>query len=287
LRNFILFIRRFFNLILFLGLEIACIVLIARTRNLMQGNDLLSSANAVTGYFYNRQNDVVEYFSLRRMNDSLLAENERLRQVVTKSLESDSLGQETVNRSFVSEDSSRSIQYAQYTYYRARVISNSVSAADNYITINRGSEDGIRKNMAVISGTGVVGRVANVSDHFATVLSVLNVKQPVSARLKDGTYSFVFWEKGSRPDELFMSDIPQEIRVHTGDSIFTTSYSTIFPRDLLIGVVTMIETREKDNTQRLTLRPATNFRNLQYVYVVQDDFIRERRQLEDTVKKKK
>jgi len=287
MRNFILFIRRFFNLILFIGLEITCIVLIARTKNMMQGNDILSSANAVTGYLYNRQNDVVEYFGLRRMNDSLLTENARLLTLLAERESYDTLGSEVVKKIYPDKDSPRIVHYAQYTYYKARVISNSISAADNYITINRGSDDGIRKNMAVISGTGVVGRVTNVSRHFATVLSVLNVKQPVSARLRDGTYSFAFWEKGARPDELFMSDIPQEIRVSVGDSVYTTSYSTLFPRDLLIGVVYRIETLKRDHTQYLYLRPATNFRNLQYVYVVRDDFLDERRQLEDSVKKKK
>lgn len=288
MHNFILFIRRFFDLILFLGLQIMCIVLIARTKNLMQGNDVLSSANMVTGYMYDRQNAVVDYFGLRRMNDSLLSENARLRERLALYSSVDTIETENVRKVYADgSDSAQVVRYAQYTYHKARVISNSVSAADNYMTINRGSEHGIRKNMAVVSGTGVVGRVTNVSERFATVLSVLNTKQPVSARLSGGMFSFVFWEKGARPDELFMSDIPQEIHVGIGDSIFTTSYSTIFPRDLLIGVVERIEIREKDNTQFLRLSPATNFRNLQYVYVIQDDLIPERRALEDSVKKKK
>ncbi len=288
MHNFILFIRRFFDLILFLGLQIICIVLIARTQNLMQGNDVLSSANMVTGYMYDRQSAVVDYFGLRRMNDSLLSENVQLRELLARFSSIDTVQVENVTRAYMDgADSSSVVRYAQYTYHKARVISNSVSAADNYITINRGSDHGIRKNMAVVSGSGVVGRVTNVSPRFATVLSVLNTKQPISARLRDGTFSFAFWEKGARPDELFMSDIPQEIRVSIGDSVFTTSYSTIFPRDLLIGIVERIEIRQKDNTQYLRLSPATNFRNLQYVYIIQDDLIPERRALEDSVKKKK
>lgn len=288
MHNFILFIRRFFDLILFLGLQITCIVFIARTRNLMQGNDVLSSANMVTGYMYDRQSAVVDYFGLRRMNDSLLSENAQLREQLALYNSIDTIQAENVTKAYRDgADSPSVVRYAQYTYHKARVISNSVSAADNYITINRGSDHGIRKNMAVVSGSGVVGRVTNVSPRFATVLSVLNTKQPVSARLRDGTFSFVFWERGSRPDELFMSDIPREIRVGVGDSVFTTSYSTIFPRDLLIGIVKRIEIRQHDNTQYLHLNPATNFRNLQYVYIIQDDLIPERRALEDSVKKKK
>jgi rod shape-determining protein MreC len=77
-RNFILFIRRFFNLILFLGIEIVCVMLISRT-NTLQGNDIISSANTVSGIVYKKQSDVVYYFGLRKMNDSLLHENAVLR----------------------------------------------------------------------------------------------------------------------------------------------------------------------------------------------------------------
>ncbi len=285
MHNFILFIRRFFDWILFLGLVVICFVLIARTRNMMQGNDILSSANRITGYLYDKQAGVVDYFGLRRMNDSLLLENARLREELGYFASVDTLEGNPVGNLLT--DSSALVQYAQYSIHKARVISNSVSASDNYITINRGSDHGIRKDMAVVSGTGVVGRVTNVSPRFATVLSILNSKQPVSAKLPAGHFSFVYWEKGARPDELFMADIPQEIHVAIGDSILTTSYSTIFPRDLLIGTVTRIDIREKDNTQLLHIKPATNFRNLQYVYVIQDDLIPERRVLEDSVKKKK
>jgi rod shape-determining protein MreC len=263
-------------------------VLIARTKDMMQGNDVLSSANAVSGYFYDKRSDVVEYFGLRRMNDSLLNENNRLRQGLALYQSYDTLRDKKIVRPFTENDTTHVVHYAQYTYYEARVLSNSISASDNYLTINRGSANGITKNMAVISGTGVVGRVTNVSAHFATVLSILNNnKFRVSSKLKDGTTGSVNWQENGRPEEMFMTGVPQEIKVKKGDSVFTTTYSTLFPRDLLIGTVFKIDIQKKDNSQTLHLHPATNFRNLQYVYVIKDDFINERRQLEDSLKTKK
>jgi len=280
-RNFILFIRRFFNFILFLILEIVCIVLIARTKTL-QGNDITSSANRMTGLMYQKQNDVVYYFGLKRMNDSLLNENARLRAKIAIINSTDTIKDSSVRRIFRPSDSTHVVQYADYIYHTARVINNSVSAANNFITINRGSSTGIQRNMAVLSGTSVVGRVIHVSKNFASILSILSVEQKVSAKLKDGTYGYVTWDE-KKPDVMLMRDVPQQIKVKAGDSIFTTSYS-FFPSDVLIGTVLSIETIKKNSLQLLYLRPSTNFRNLQYVYVVEDKLGDERKQIEDSAK---
>ena len=281
MRNLILFIRRFFNLILFLVLEIICVVLIART-NTLQGNDVMSSANSAIGLMYKKQNDVVYYFGLKMMNDSLLTENARLRQRLAQYMIYDTLKDTSVTR-IIPGDSAHVVKYAHYLYRTARVINNSVSSENNYVTINRGSQHGIKKNMAIISGTGVVGRVVHVSDNYASGLSVLSVKQQVSAKLKDGTVGYVSWN-GERPDVMVMKDVPQQIKVKKGDSVFTTSYS-FFPPNILVGIVYKTQSIKKNNLQLLHLRTATNFRNLQYVYVVENTMMEERRKLEDSVKK--
>lgn len=283
MRTFILFIRRFFNLILFLGVELVCIIMIARTRTL-QGTDIVSSANMVSGLLYQKQNDVVYYFGLGRMNDSLLNENAHLRLQMAMLKGVDTLRDSLVHRPLNKMDSSRVVRYADYIYHTARVINNSVSLANNYLTLNRGTNDGIARGMSVISGTGTVGRVVHVSAHFASVLSILSVKQQVSARLKDGTYGYVTWG-GDKPDVLMMRDVPQQIKVKPGDTVFTTSYS-FFPPDIPMGIVLKTETLKKNNLQLLYLRPAANFRNLQYVYVVENKFDAERQELEDSVKAK-
>ena len=285
MRNFILFIRRFFNLILFLALEIVCVVLIARTKTL-QGDDIMSSANALSGKAYQKQQDVVYYFGLSRMNDSLLNENLRLRNQLALMRNNDTLGDSVVRVPVTASDSNKKvIQYNDFIYRTARVINNSVASGNNFITINRGSAEGIQKGMAVISGTGVVGRVVNVSKHFASVISVLSVKQRVSARLKDGTVSYVTWE-GNNPDVMHMENIPQQIKVRKNDSVYTTSYS-FFPADILIGTVVTATRARKNNMQTLHLKTATNFRNLQYVYVIENKMMAERLQLEDSVKNSK
>jgi rod shape-determining protein MreC len=258
-------------------------VLIART-NMLQGNDVLSSANTVSGIVYQKREDVVYYFGLRKMNDSLVNENIRLRSELAALTTVDTLRDSLVKRPYVSTDSTHVIRYADYVYRMARVVNNSVTSENNYLTINRGSKDGIAKNMAVLSSTGVVGRVIHVSDHFASILSVLSVKQKISAKLKDGTMGSVMWEEG-RPDVLLLEDIPKEVKVYANDSVYTTSYS-FFPANQLIGTVFKRKLNKKTNIQLLYVRSATNFRNLQYVYVVENKMMDERLKVEDSTKKK-
>ena len=285
MRNFIFFIRRFFNLILFLFLEVVCIILIERT-NTLQGNDIVSSANAVSGLVYKKQNDVVYYFGLRKMNDSLQNENARLRQIIEQYRSLDTLSDTVVKtKTQVGDSTKHLIRYAEYVYRTARVINNSTNATDNYITINRGSKHGISKNMAVLSGTGVVGRVEHVSPNFSSILSVLSAKQKVSARLKNVTNGFVVWE-GKNPRVLTMIDVPQQISVKKGDSVFTNSYSLYFPAEVLIGTVIKTEPIKKNAMQHIYLRSSTDFINLQYVYVVENKMRQEKTQLEDSTAKK-
>lgn len=253
-------------------------VLIARSGS-MQGDDVMNSANAAVGYFYKKQNAVAYYFGLRSMNDSLLSENVRLRNLLAADRYStDTFRDSTAVISRPGIDSLHPTEYARYTFRQARVINNSVSLKNNFITLNRGSKDGIKPEMAVISGTGVVGRVMNVSDHFCTVLSVLSETRPVSGRLSDGTTKTVNWKSGS-PDELLMADVALERKIKRGDSIVTNTYS-FFPPDVLIGTIRSIDTNRQSNTYLLHLKPGTNFRNLQYVYVVENSYQAERTELE-------
>jgi len=252
---------------------------------MLQGNDVLSSANTVAGIVYQKREDVIYYFGLKRMNDSLISENSRLRMALAQVRGLDTLKDSVVRRPFGSDDSTHVIRYANFVYRTARVINNSVTSENNYVTINRGAKHGIKKRMAVLSGTGVVGEVISVSDNFSSILSVLNVKRKLSAKLRNGTMGSVMWEEG-RPDVLILEDIPKEIKVFRGDSVFTTNYS-FFPPDVLIGTVDRMRINKRNNIQILYLKCATNFRNLQYVYVVENTMMDERTKLEDSTRKGK
>lgn len=282
MRNFFRFLRRFSNLLLFLALEAVCFVLIARTRTL-QGDEVLSAANTVVGFVYNRQNAIAYYFSLKVANEQLVAENARLRQQLSETRYSvDTLHDSLAMRPLPpapNDTLTKVVRYAKYTYRSARVINNTVTEVNNYLTLNRGAKDGIRPGMAVITSNGVVGKVAYVSDHFASVLSVLSQIQRVSGQLPDGTAGFIGWKEKGNPGILYMNDVPPEVPVKKGDSVLTTTYS-FFPPGVLIGTVHRILLVKSTNKRILELRPGANFRNLQFVYVVENSLALEQQALE-------
>lgn len=291
MRNFFRFISRFFNLILFIGLEVCCAVLIARTsyrsdsKGTIQGDDLISSSNAVSGFMYKQQNALYYYFGLGKMNDSLLSENRRLREELARlQFSTDTFSDSLVMRPVRLQDSGKIVEYAKYVYRDATVINNSVTQRNNFITINRGEADGIRKDMPVISGTGAVGRIVHTSRHFATAISILNTQVNLSVHLKDGTRGLASWIVEGQPftmdpDRYYVPNIPGEIPMRLGDSVWTTTDS-YFPPDILVGTIAAVRKVTKTGKRILYLKPAANFRNLQYVYVVDDSYQNERRELE-------
>ncbi|HYD23071.1 MAG TPA: rod shape-determining protein MreC, partial [Flavipsychrobacter sp.] len=204
------------------------------------------------------------------------------RQQLARRGETDKLYDSVATIPVAANDSGRIVKYADYQYRTARVINNSVGAVNNYITLNRGEKDGVRKNMSVISANGAVGRIVNTSAHFSTAISVLSKKQQVSAKLKDGTIGYVSWD-GKDPSRLQMRDVPNQIKVRKGDTVYTTEYS-FFPANVPIGKVYKTTLIKSKNLQVLYLRPTANFRNLQYVYVVENKMANERIRLEEAAK---
>jgi rod shape-determining protein MreC len=301
-RNFILLIRRFWNIILFLILEMVCFSMISKSRS-MQGMDIVASSNAVSGYVYKKQNDVVYYFQLRRMNDSLLNENARLRNIIAGKSNVDTFRDVIAKVAVTIKDTTtvkdttggtkltpagtvKVIRYAEYRYIPARVINNSISNDRiNYITLNRGAADGIRRDMAVVTTNGIVGRVDDVSENYSRVVSVLSDRK-VSTKLSDGTSNLItVWNPGS-PEYVVTEKVPLYIKVRRGDSVFTTGYS-FFPENVLIGTVAKVDTMKATNSKNIKVRLSTNFRNLQYVYVVGDKMAEERNKLEAPKKPEK
>jgi rod shape-determining protein MreC len=126
--------------------------------------------------------------------------------------------------------------------------------------------------------------VEHVSPHFASVISILSSKQKVSAKLKDGTNGYIVWDE-KQPDVLMMTDVPQQVKVKKGDSIYTNVFS-IFSPDILIGTVVKTEAVKKNTMQLIYLQSSTNFHNLQYVYVIENKMVTEKKQLEDSSAKK-
>ena len=129
----------------------------------------------------------------------------------------------------------------KYEYYPAKVVNNSITRQENYITIDRGADDGMRPDMALVAEGGIAGYIVGCSDRFSVCLSVLNRNFRTSGKIKgDDYFGSVYWD-GTSYRHLTLSEIPKYAQIHAGDTIVTTAHSSIFPPDLTIGTVESFE----------------------------------------------
>jgi len=271
-RNLIIFIRQYFNFLLFVALEIFCLTMVLRDNN-FQHTAYLNSSEAITAWIYKKYNDVQYYFKLKDTNDSLVAQNTRL----LNQLAVDFDRPDTTGRTVTDTSSGR-----KYQYLYARVVNNSVNSPNNYITIHRGRLQNVKPDMGVISPSGVAGIVRSVSDNYAVVMSVLNRQTSISARIDSGYTGTVAWQPLQNAVHGILKDIPKSARIKKGDPVVTSGFSTLFPPGIPIGYVEKISDKGTGIFHTITIRFATNFYNLQYVYIIGDLGGNEQKTLEAT-----
>ena len=260
MKRLVLLLKKYNHLLLFLFLEIIAVYLLVQNNHFQQ-TVFLNTANRVTGNLYETKNQVVEYFRLKKINNELANENARLKSQAFSSF------QPLFGENIVINDT---VYYQQYTYLSAKTINNSVNKRENYITLNKGSLNGIEPGMGVISTQGVVGIVKNVSNHYATVISILHPKTSISAKFKKNKYfGSVVWD-GENYRYGKLKDIPLHVPVKVGDTIVTSGYSTIFPANVPIGVVVDFYAPEGENFFDITIEFTQDYQQLNYVYVVKN-----------------
>ena len=219
----------------------------------MQG--VTAPVQKVANFFYKQFHFNSENAYLMQQNMALLLEKENMYV----------FSEDTVYSVFSGENKSKRRMYDITT---AHIVFNTINKTYNYIIIDKGKKEGITPDIAVVSPNGVVGVVSDVSENFSTVISLLNPNARVSARVlpvdKIGT---VVW-LGNDPSVAQLIDIPQHLEVAVGDSVVTSGYSDVFPKDILIG--TVIEKFDNPNNTFLTIKIklATDFRNLNSVYLI-------------------
>ena len=223
-------------------------------------------ANEVTGKVYKQYNNVEYYFQLKKTNDSLVKANERLYNKLKQDFEMP----DTVNKIAIDTiriDSTE--KYRKYLYMEAKVVGNSISLPNNYIQLNRGTLQGVQKDMGVINvNNAVVGTVIDVSNNFSVVMSLLHMQSNISAKLKKtGEVGNVVWD-GKKPNIVLLKEIGKNATVHKGDSVITSGFSEKFPYGLLIGTIDQIIEDKSTNIYTLKVRTAANFFNLEYVYII-------------------
>ena len=271
MKNLLHFIVRFHFTILFIVFEIFCLLLLVNYNN-YQKSEFLNSSNAISGGIYQKVSSVTDYLSLAQTNEELNRENVRLRNLLHSSYKL------TTDSSYVFIDT---IYKQQYIYRTAKIINNSVNKQLNYITLNKGRIHGIEREMAVVTDNGVVGVVKSVSNNFSSVISVLNDRLRISAKLKGNNYHGSLTWDGIDYRKAMLRDIPFHVKITKGDTIVTSGFSAIFPEGLQLGVVDQVMTSSGSNFQNIKILLSNDFKNLSYVKVVGDLMKEERLKLEE------
>jgi rod shape-determining protein MreC len=280
MKNLLAFVTRYYHWLLFLLLEIASGVLLFQY-NSYQGSVWFSSANVVAGKVYEFDAAVRSFLSLTRSNEELTLRNFYLERQVSqlRRLYAD------VTRDSTITERQQMAFLNQFQLIPAKVISNSLDKADNLITIDKGKADGIKKDMGVACGNGVVGVVYMVSDHYAVVIPVLNATSSrISCAIRGRNYFGYLQWYGGDPATAYIEDIPRHARFKRGEWVETSGYSAIFPPGILVGKIERIYNSVDGLSYRLKVRLSTDFGCLRDVFVINDSGISERLHLMEQVK---
>ncbi len=242
----------------FLFLELIAVWLILNN-NSYQQVAFLSSANAVAGNFYEVRDAFTGQFNLRNEIQQLQQENANLRE-----------NNAPLDSAAYKKDSLKS----NYNYIPARVINNSVDYEDNFLTLNKGRNSGIKEGMGVIAPNGIVGRIKTVTDNYAAAYSLLHSGIRVSAQLrKSKELCTVKWNAEGTQNDYQQAEllyVPIHIDIQPGDTVETSGYNAVYPEGIDIGTVSSVEEDMSDGRKNVKIELLVNFNNIKNVYVIEN-----------------
>ncbi len=251
-------------------METVCMYLIIQN-NSFQRAGVVNSSNKIAASILNVSTTIKHYFYLKSENERLAKENAEL---YSHDLLSFSV---LVNAEYVVNDTT----YRQkYTYTDATVVNNSTNRRNNYLTLDKGSKQGVRSKMGVISSSGIVGQVQDVSENFCTVMSLLHSNTIVNSKLKkDGTFGPLSWD-GVSFEYATLNDIPTHVRLIKGDTVVTSQLTKIFPENIMVGTVDSYHRESAKPFYTVKIKLSTDFKKLTHVYIIDNKLKEEQEALE-------
>lgn len=274
MKNLIAFIAKYNHWFVFVILEAISAVLLFQF-NSYQGSVWFSTANVAAGKIYAWNSEIESFFSLTKVNEELTQRNIYLEHQVTQL--SNRISKLTDDGSFLHSNQLQML--ANYKLIPAKVVTNETNKRDNLITIDKGAADGIKKDMGVVSGTGVVGIVYMTSPHYSIVIPVLSSQSNISCTIeKRGYFGYLHWNGG--PSSLaYVDDIPRHAKFRRSDNIVTSGYSSIFPEGIMVGKVGYVFNSADGLSYRVQVHLSTDFGRLRDVCVIADESMKERLQI--------
>lgn len=260
------FILKNSNRLLFLLLLGISLVLTIQSHSYHRSK-AVTSANFISGGVYEKIHNVQEYLNLKTQNEQLAKENAILKKMLFNAKDSSGI---------VVRDSLKG--YGNINIVQAKVIKNSYNVKENYLTLDAGTKAGIKPDMGVVNSLGIIGIVEHTSKNYATVISILNVKSEINARIKKSNHFGTLRWDGKSTGYVQLIDVPRLANVRKGDTIVTGNESVTFPPNINIGVIDKIYTDKETNYFTLNIRLFNDMTNLGHVYVLENY---ERKEIEE------
>jgi rod shape-determining protein MreC len=250
--NFIIRNKNFLLFLLLFGISI----LFTIQSHSYHRSKFINSANFVTGSIYNTANGVSAYFNLKSQNVILAEENKRLNQLLFNAYKDTSTTNLNTN--------------VNYKLTNAEVIRNSYNAANNFLLINKGVNDSIKEDFGVTSSLGIIGIIDHISGNYATVISILNSKSKISAKLKKTSHFGSLTWNGKSPNIIQLTDVEKTAPVLVGDSIVTSGRSSIFPKNIPVGTVINKTLDATENFYSIDVKLFNDMTNIEHVYIIKN-----------------
>lgn len=264
MQNILLLFARFGSHITFVFLTAICFVLIINY-NQTQKSIFLNSSNYYANKLDAKTSKWQSYLSLQEVNDSLAMHNSVL---MEKFINIESPTPNLLDTSF------------QYSIIPSNVVNNTFHLRNNHMTLNVGRNDGVKKDMGVISENGILGIVRETSDHLAHVISVLNSQTRISCSVKNFAYPGNLIWKDLNPKFMHLESIPKHVNISIGDTVVTNGFSTIFPPDIVVGTIASFKVEKGSSNYDIKVKLSNNIPNSKIAYVIQNNFAEEQKALE-------
>lgn len=248
------------NLILFLFLEGISFYLII-TYNESQAKIYQNSVNVISGTIADQASNILGYFTLKEQNNILLKENAKLKAKLFNLVEKQGAKPEDLNLNITENQIFKLVS--------ARVVNNSISLRNNFLSLNKGRKAGITENQGVIGENGIIGITKAVNDNYTTVMSIFNSQTKISARIKDkGYFGSLVWNNTGDVRFMTLNDIPKHVPIKLGDKVETSGYSNLFPSGILLGKIVGKRIPPGSSTYELKVKLYQDMTKIKFAYVV-------------------
>jgi len=242
-----------------------------------QRSKYLSAFQEIAGRVYLVSSSVESYLNLKNTNVGLMQRIVVLEEEVQRYKKEIENLHDRIHPDSINIGSNQPI----YNYSHARVVFKQVSETNNFIVLNKGSNDSIEEDMAVVSAKGeIVGAVVEVTPNFSRVILVLNSGYHPSCIIKNTRFAgSLFWD-GKDPRYVHLRGLPSHSTYTIGDTIVTSGYSAVFPEGVFVGVVEDAVKRKNEEFNSLKVHLFTDFSTMDEVIIIRNALRKEQLKME-------